>query len=89
MNIENRVTKLEDRIGVNQTPETLKEMWEKFNRGEYGNHTTMSIVAAYLSAPEKTHFFEGMRRRFPEPLVDYFQSCLEKEGTKKMEPDRA
>lgn len=53
MNIENRLTKLENQIGVNLEPETIEEIYAKFNRGEYGCGTPMSLVAACLSAPDK------------------------------------
>jgi hypothetical protein len=89
MNIENRVAKLEDRIGVNQEPETVEEIFAKFDRGEYGQHTTMGIVAACLSAPDKGQFFKSLRQHLPGPLVDVFQLRLEKVDTKMMEPDRA
>ena len=74
--------KLEDRIGVNQEPETLEEIFAKFDRGEYGQHTTMSIVAACLSAPDKGQYFESLSQELPRPLVDIFVH-------KMMEPDRA
>jgi len=82
-NIENRVAKLEDRIGIDQPPETVEEMFQKMQRGEYGQgHSLMGIVAACMSAPDKKQFFESLRQQLPGPLVDAFAHKL-------MEPDRA
>lgn len=78
MNIEGRVNRLEDRIGINQKAETVDEMCAKFSRGEYGQMTTMSIVAGYMSAPDKGQFFESLRQALPSPLVDEFQLHLER-----------
>ena len=42
MNIESRVMKLEDRIGIGQKAETLDEILEAFGAGRYGQATIMS-----------------------------------------------
>jgi hypothetical protein len=73
MNIESRVIKLEDRIGVSQKAETVTEMFEKMQRGEYGRgYSLAGIVAAYLSAPDKGQCLESLRQELPGPLVDVF-----------------
>jgi hypothetical protein len=73
MNIENRVTKLEDRIGVNQEPETLEAMIKKFNAGEY-KATTMSVVAFILSGGS----WDKLKERLPEALVSHFKETMAK-----------
>ncbi|MEI8173937.1 MAG: hypothetical protein WCH07_10730 [Deltaproteobacteria bacterium] len=49
MNVEGRITKLEEKVGVNKKPETLEDMLTAFNSGVYGQSSVMSVVASILS----------------------------------------
>lgn len=77
-NIENRVNRLEDRIGINQKAECLEDMIAKFDRREYGQVTVMSIVAGAMSAKDQGQYFESLRQRLPGPLVDLFRDSIGK-----------
>lgn len=76
MNIESRVIKLEDRIGIGQKAETLEEMLEAFGAGRYGQTTIMSIVAGAMSAEDRGEFFLSLRQRYPDQLVDFFVETI-------------
>ncbi len=72
-NIENRLVKLEDRVGIGQKAETVDEMFQKMQRGEYGRDKSLAgIVTAYMSASDKSKFFDSLRQQLPGPLVDAF-----------------
>jgi hypothetical protein len=72
-NIENRLVKLEDRVGIGQKAETVAEMFQKMQRGEYGQGNSLAgIVAAYMSASDKGQYFESLHQRLPGLLVDAF-----------------
>lgn len=77
-NIENRVVRLEDRIGINQKAECFEDMIAKFERGEYGQATIMSIVAGAISAEDKSEFFDSLRQQYPDQLVDFFVEAIMK-----------
>lgn len=73
MNIENRIEKLEGKLGVSQEPETLEVMLTKFNAGEYKT-TTMSVVAFIRSGGS----WDKLRGKLPGPLVDLFRDSMGK-----------
>jgi len=77
MQIENRIERLEARLGVNQPAVTLDEMIEKFERGEYGD-TVMSIVSGAMSSPDREAFYDSLRKDFPGQLVDWFKDQIGK-----------
>jgi hypothetical protein len=79
MTIESKVKKLEDRLGIGEKAETVTEMFQKMQRGEYGQGNSLAgIVAAYMSAPDKGQYFDGLRKQLPGPLVDAFANHLVK-----------
>ncbi|MFA5181080.1 MAG: hypothetical protein WC405_07140 [Syntrophales bacterium] len=76
MNIEQRVIKMEERLKVNQAPETMDGMIERFEQGNYGKFTMMSIVAGALSSTDREGFFEGLKKDLPAMLVNAFRNAL-------------
>ncbi|MEN6621550.1 MAG: hypothetical protein ABFD50_08395 [Smithella sp.] len=78
-NIESRIAKLENHIGVRRKAETVDAMFQNMQRGE---HSLAGIVAAYMSSKDKINYFELLRQQLPGQLVDVFSNKL-------MEPDRA
>jgi len=73
--IESRLSRLEDRLRVNQPAETLGEMIEKFNRGAYGG-TVMSIVSGAMGSPDREAFFDSLRGDMPNMLIEHFKSLI-------------
>lgn len=75
-NIKGRIAKLENRFGVNQEPENLEQMIEKFNRKEYGPPTVMSLVVEAINAKDIKGYFESLQPRYPEPFIACFLDGL-------------
>ena len=73
MNIQTRVDKLEERLGVNKAPESLEEMFQKLESGAYGM-TLMSIVVFIMSGGSD----DKLRRTLPAALIDAIRETLEK-----------
>jgi hypothetical protein len=76
MNIEQRVNRMEEKLKVYQAPETLDGMFQRFEQGDYGKFTVMSIVAGALSSSDREGFFEGLKKDMPAMLVDAFRTTL-------------
>jgi len=70
-NIENRVTKLEDRVGIGQRAECLEDMIAKFDRYEYGPEKVMSVVLALRDAKDEKDISRKLER-YPQPLAECF-----------------
>ena len=74
--IESRIGRLENRLGVNQPAETIDEMVEKFNCKKYGPETVMSLVCGAVHAKDLGGYIESLQFRYPGPLIDCFVDGL-------------
>lgn len=70
-NQKNRIEVVEKKLNIAAEAETLDAMLTAFNRGDYGEHSVMSIVAAIQSGGEQI-----VKEILPEPLADFFISTV-------------
>lgn len=71
-NQKSRIEAIEGKLNLAAEAETLEAMMTAFNRGDYGEHSVMSIVAAIQSGGEQT-----VRETLPGPLADFFISTIQ------------
>jgi len=75
-NIKQRVKKLESSLQIGEKAQTLDEMFEAFERGDYGPNSMMNIVSGALSSEDPKAFYESLRKEMPGTLVDWFEERL-------------
>ncbi len=66
--IERRVVKLENCLGSSLEPETLEEMFDALDRGDYGQVNLASVIASMLSCGGSVEQLRG--REIPDMLLD-------------------
>jgi len=71
-----RVNKLEERLGINQEPETLESMHKKLSNGEYKDGNLMSTVVSILSNGGSGEHLKG--GEIPDILIDDIVRILRK-----------
>ena len=78
-NVENRISRLENQIGIGKKNETLEDTIAAFQRGDYGG-TAMSVVAFLMNGGDP----DRLREKYPDILVDWFldQQPSERENLK-------
>jgi len=83
MNIGKRVEDLEKKLGVNQTPESLNEMIEKFQRGDYAREgfssSPMALVVEASEAMKRgtlNNFFAELREFLPDLLAEFIKESI-------------
>jgi hypothetical protein len=74
MSIENRINKLEGRLGVNQEPENLEQMIRKLNNGGYDGTNTAAIVYFIMSGGS----WDRLRDKLPDALIAFLQETMAK-----------
>lgn len=76
--IEKRIERLESSLRVGENPQTLDEMFQAFERGDYGDSSIMSIVVAIASNGGSGEHLRG--EGLPDELIDYFVEALKKDS---------
>ena len=72
--IEKRVVKLEGLLGLGEEPETLEDMFEALQRGDYGHCNLASVVTSILSQGRSAdHLRHG---EIPDLLLDALAELL-------------
>ena len=71
--IQRRVERIETKLKVSTEPETLEKQLEKFDSGQFGYKSTMSLVVAANNSG-----IDSVVKSFPEPLKSYFREVLTK-----------
>ena len=70
-NQKSRIEAIESKLNLAAEAETLDAMLTAFDRGDYGEMTPMSVVAAFMTGGEQT-----VRETLPGPLADFFISTI-------------
>ena len=73
--LEKRLVKLEGSLELSSSPRTLREAWEAFDRGEYGDSSMMALVVSVLSNGGSV---EHLRGEYPDLLLDDLAECVKK-----------
>jgi hypothetical protein len=83
LQIEKRIEKLETALRMGEKPETLEDMFQAFDRGDYGPDTVMSITAAILANGGSGEHLRG--KGLPDQLINFFVETVKKEIPKEKE----
>ena len=83
--IEKRVEKLEASLRVGEKPQTVEDMFDAMERGEYGPCTLMSLCASILANGGSG---EHLRGELPDVLIDYSVERLKEGRTEKTTDDK-
>jgi hypothetical protein len=75
-NVERRIEKLEGLLRVGAKAKTVEEMFDAFERGDYGPRTLMDVVSGALATSDLEAFFDSLRKDLPWPLVDHFKDRI-------------
>lgn len=81
LQIEKRIEKLEASLRMGDKPETLEDMFQAFERGEYGPGNLMSVIAAILTNVGSGEHLRG--KGLPDELIDCFVEEIKKRNAEE------